>query len=378
MASIRAAFIHSEQVERYHYPPQVPFKTERAGQTKAILSSMGYYTGHGRSEVAPIGAATEQLRQFHTAEYLETLRRVSAGNLEPADLFMGLGREDCPVFPDLFDYAVLAAGATITGARLILDSGYDVVFNPSGGFHHAETEKAGGFCYINDVVLGCRALVDAGKRVFCLDLDAHHGNGTQAAFYDDPRVFTASLHESGTTLYPWGGAETEIGEGPGKGYNLNMPFPAGTDDDTYLAAFRQVIPPLISAFAPDVIVLEIGMDILSVDPLTHLGMTNNVVADILPLVQQYEKPILAVGGGGYSPEDTARGWALAWCVLNRIQMEEDLYMGLGGVFLGSSEWNAGLRDAHFYLRGEQKKVVAEQIAGMVERLKGTFFPLHGV
>jgi acetoin utilization deacetylase AcuC-like enzyme len=318
------------------------------------------------------------LRLFHTDDYLATLKRVSAGELNPADLFLGLGSEDCPVFPDLFDYAVLAAGATITGARLILDDGYEVVFNPSGGFHHAQTEKAGGFCYINDVVLGCRTLADAGKRVFCLDLDAHHGNGTQSAFYDDPRVFTASLHESGHTLYPWGGRDDEIGEGAGRGYNLNLPFPAGTDDDTYYTAFRQVIPPLISAFDPDVIVLEVGMDILSVDPLTHLGMTNNVIADILPLVQQYGKPILALGGGGYSPEDTARGWALSWCVLNRIEMEEDLYMGLGGVFLGSSEWNAGLRDPHFYLRGEQKKEVAQKIAGTVERLKKRFFPLHGV
>ncbi|MBD3317878.1 MAG: hypothetical protein GF344_19000 [Chitinivibrionales bacterium] len=378
MPSIRAAFIHSDRIERYHYPPDAPFKTERAGQTKAILSSMGYYTGGGRTEVAPHEATNEQLRLFHTEEYLATLQRVSRGEFEPADLFLGLGGDDCPVFRDLFAYASLAAGGTLTGTRLILEENYNIVFNPSGGFHHAEAEKAGGFCYINDVVLGCRVLADNGRRVFCLDLDAHHGNGTQAAFYDDPRVFTASLHESGSTLYPWSGDVREIGEGDGKGFNLNMPFPAGTDDEVYYAAFRNVVPPLIGAFSPDIVVLEIGMDILSVDPLTHLGMTNNAIADILPLVQQFCKPILVLGGGGYSPDDTARGWALSWCILNRIELEEDLYMGLGGVFLGSSEWNAGLRDPHFYVRGDQKEAITTEVSGVVEYVKRTIFPVHGI
>jgi len=378
MKSPRAAFIHSSRIERYHYPPDCPFKTERAAETKRVLSSMGFYSGSGRTEVAPAAATIEEMRLFHTPEYLDMLRRVSHGDITAADLRMGVGTDDTPVFKDLYDYAVLASGGSITAARLVVDNEADIAFNPSGGYHHAYADEAGGFCYVNDVVLACMTLVNAGKRVLCLDLDAHHGNATQHAFYGTSKVFTISFHESGETLYPWGGRETEIGEGDGKGYNLNMPVPAGTDDDAYFAAFAALVPPLVQAYNPDVVMLEIGMDILSVDPLTHLSMTNNVTADILQRVLSWHKPIVALGGGGYSPGDTARGWALAWCIMCGIELEEDLYMGLGGVFLGSSEWNAGLRDKHIYLQGQHKVDVAAAIEKSVAVLKRTVFPLHGI
>ncbi len=376
--AIKAAFIHSEEVEKYHYPETSPFKTERAGKTKRILKSLGYYEGQGRKELAPIPATMEELLSFHAPEYLEALQRASKGNIQASDLFMGIGTEDCPVFSAMYDYSVLAAGGSITGARALLDGSVDMAFNPSGGYHHAGPEKAEGFCYVNDVVLACKILANSGKRVFCLDLDAHHGNGTQAAFYDDPRVFTVSFHESGKTLYPWGGGEDEIGIGEGAGTNMNIPFPAGTDDEIAMVAYNRLIPPLIKAWQPDVIVLELGMDVLSVDPLTHLKMTNNVIADFLPKVTQFEKPILALGGGGYSPEDASRGWALCWAVLCNIQMEEDLYMGLGGVFLGSAEWNAGLRDPLFRILGKEKEVMSHQMEKTVSYLEKNVLSLHGV
>ena len=119
------------------------------------------------------------------------------------------------------------------------------------------------------------------QKGFCLDLDVHHGNGTQAAFYNDPRVLTVSFHKSGTTLFPWGGFKTEIGEGPGRGFNVNVRFPAGTHDATSDAAFKEIVVPLLSAFAPDVIVLELGLDVLSTDPLAHFKMTNNAFADLV-------------------------------------------------------------------------------------------------
>lgn len=374
----KAAFVHSDEIEKYHYPPECPFKTERAGRTREILQSMGYYTGGGRIEVPPQSAQEEDLRLFHTKEYLRVLKDATRGELNPEALFMGLGTDETPIFRDMFSYAALAAGGSITGAWLLLDGRADIAFNPSGGFHHADAEHAGGFCYINDIVLACKVLSAAGRRVFCVDIDAHHGNGTQAAFYHSAEVFTLSLHESGKTLYPWGGSVQEIGEGSGHGYNVNIPLPAGTDDDTYLAAFREVVPPLIRAFAPDVIVLEIGMDILSVDPLTHLKMTNNVVADIIPLITQFQKPILATGGGGYEPESAARGWALAWCVLAGIDFETDMYIGMGGTFLGSSEWEAGLRDMRAYTRGADRDAVVTQTASAVENVKKRVFPIHGI
>ena len=378
MQPVRAAFIHSDAVERFHYPPSCPFKTERAALTKHILSSIGCYISASAIEVPPEALEDAALLRYHTKDYLAALKRVSQGEFSAGDLFYGLGTDDCPVFSDLFSYARLAAGGSVTGVGLLLDNIVRYAFNPSGGYHHAKAAAAGGFCYINDVVLACKELATRGKKVFCLDLDVHHGNGTQEAFYGDPAVFTVSLHESGATLFPWGGFENEIGEGRGKGYNVNVPLLPYTDDDAYCEVFKEIVPPLINAYAPDVIVLEIGMDVLSVDPLAHLKMTNNAVADLLPLLIHYELPMLVLGGGGYNPESTARGWAVAWCVLCGRETESDMSIGMGGVFLGSSEWQAGLRDMRIYTQGEEKRKVNEHVEKVVEAIKKSVFPLHGI
>ncbi len=378
MEQTRYAYIHSSEIEKYHYPSSCPFKTERAALTKAILTSSGSYTGGNRAEVAPVSLTHDELTLFHTPEYIERLQRVSAGSFEVSDLHAGLGTQDTPIFADLFTYATLAAGGTVTAARLVLDSGFRAAFNPSGGYHHAYADRAGGFCYVNDVAIAGFVLANAGKKVFCLDLDVHHGNGTQAAFYKDPRVFTVSFHESGKTLFPWGGFENEIGDGDGLGFNVNVPLPAGTDDAIYCTAFKDIVPPLLSAFAPDVVVLVLGMDVLSTDPLAHLKMTNNAFADILPLVAQLGAPIVAVGGGGYHPENTARGWALLWTVLCGVEPESDMSIGMGGVFLGNSEWNAGLRDMRIYAMGDEKENILREVTATVEYVKKTVFPLHGI
>lgn len=371
-------FIHSKEIERYHYPPECPFKTERAAATKQILCSMGLYTVDTASEVSPRPATKPELLLFHEPEYLEALRRVSHGDLRAEDLHRGIGTQDTPVFSDLFSYAELAAGATITGVGMILNGTASYVFNPSGGFHHAFPAAAGGFCYINDVVIGCKILKANGKRVFCLDLDAHHGNGTQAAFYGDPDVFTVSFHETGKTLFPWGGFEDEIGEGRGGGYNVNVPLPAHTDDDTFVLAFRKIVPPLLEAYNPDVIVLEIGMDILSVDPLTHLSMTNNAIADTLPFLRDTGIPLLMLGGGGYNPEHTARGWALAWTILCGREPDADMSIGMGGVFLGNAEWGAGLRDGRIYTTGEDMVEIRKQVEKTIDTIRRTVFPVHKI
>ncbi len=372
------AFIHSDEIERYHYPPECPFKTERAAMTRTILHSMGLYICDNTCEMAPRPATEKELLLFHEPEYLEALRRISKGDFRADDLYRGIGTSDTPVFADLYPYAELAAGATLVGAELILSGKADFAFNPSGGYHHAFAAAAGGFCYINDVVIACKILEAKGRRVLCLDLDAHHGNGTQAAFYGDPDVFTVSFHESGKTLFPWGGFENEIGENRGFGYNVNVPLPAGTDDDTFVFAFGEIVPPLLNAYKPDVIVLEIGMDILSVDPLTHLSMTNNAIADTLPLLVKCGIPLLAVGGGGYHPEHTARGWALAWTILCGNEPDAAGTIGMGGMFLGNAEWSAGLWDGRIYATDENKIAVRSQVENTVTAIRATVFPIHRI
>lgn len=372
------AFVHSDEIERYHYPDECPFKTTRAAKTKSILCSIGRYQDNSSREVAPRPATEKELRLFHTPEYIDALRRISRGDFRADDFFLGIGTEETPVFRDIYPYAELATGGTVIGAEMILYGDVDFVFNPSGGYHHAMAGSAGGFCYVNDVVIGCKVLVAHKKKVFCLDLDARHGNGTQAAFYKDPSVFTVSFHESGKTLYPFSGFEDEIGDGAGFGYNVNVPLPAGTDDDIFLSAYQAIVPPLIQAYKPDAIVLQIGMNILSGDPLAHLAMTNNAIADLLPALRESGIPLLVVGGGGCNPEQTARGWALAWTVLCGREPGNDRSKGMGGMVPGNSESTAGLRDRHVHSPGDEKERIQTDVARTIDIIKKTVFPIHAI
>jgi acetoin utilization protein AcuC len=357
MSDRRPAFLYSAELAALQYPPECPFQTGRAVRTRERLRSFGLLD----HEVAPRVATRAEAEQFHSARYLDELERAAAGDLRVEGLHLGLGTPDTPVFPDLYRYALAAAGATLTGAELILAGQADIVFNPWGGFHHAMPEKAAGFCYVNDPVLGILRLTAAGKRVLFLDVDVHHGD----------------LHESGKTLFPWGGFEDEIGEGDGRGFNVNIPLPAETYDAAYLRAFRQVVVPLVEAHRPDVLVIELGMDALAGDPLTHLRLTNNAHADILDRLLRFNRPMLVVGGGGYHLENTVRGWALAWKTLCGEE-EHDLSFGMGGVMLGSSEWAGGLRDHELPVTPEQRAAVEPALDATLATIIRTVFPLHGL
>jgi acetoin utilization protein AcuC len=209
-------------------------------------------------------------------------------------------------------------------------------------------------------------------------LDAHHGDGTQMAFYQRKDVMTISLHETGRTLFPWGGFENEIGEGPGRGYNVNVPLPPETYDEAFLTAFETVAIPLVEFYRPDVIVLELGMDILAGDPLTHLRMTNNVVVEALERLLRFNRPMLVAGGGGYHVENTVRGWALAWRTCCGENDECDFGMGMGGVMLASSEWAGGLRDRALAVTAEQRHTVESELQATLDRLAARLFELHGI
>jgi acetoin utilization protein AcuC len=378
MSKRELAFIHSPDIEAFTYPPDCPFRTERAARLRERLASFQLLTGQDRAVVAPRPATRAELEKFHSPPYLDELERAAAGDLTVAGFGMGLGGPDTPVFRDVYEHPRWACGATLTGVQLILSGDADVVFNPSGGFHHAGAEKASGFCYLNDVVLGCQRLAEAGKRVLCLDLDAHHGDGTQEAFYNRNDVMTISMHESGKTLFPWGGFENEIGSGPGHGWNVNVPLPAYTYNEAFLLAFNKISVPLIGAFNPDVLVVEFGMDTLAGDPLTHLALTNNVYPEIVHRLLNFGKPILATGGGGYNVENTVRGWALVWQTFCGEEDENDLGVGMGGVMLQSTEWLGGLRDRELPVRAEQRAAVEPVVRETARRIRRTVFPLHGL
>ena len=345
-----------------------------------MLLSMGLLTAADRFQVAPERADRQTLLLYHTPAYLDALERINTGEYDVEMLYMGLGTGDCPVFRGVYDYACWAAGATVTGAQWIINNNARIAFNPSGGYHHAFSDRAGGFCYVNDVVLGCETLANAGKRVVFVDVDVHHCDGVQEAFYDRADVMTISTHQDGRTLFPGTGFVDEIGTGEGVGYSVNLPLPLGTYDEIYMKAFRAIVLPLLHKFNPDVIVLEAGADTLAGDPLAGLTMTNNMLADVINLLLAFGKPILAVGGGGYNVENTVRAWALVWTALCGDQSGDDFTAGMGGVMLENMDWHggAGLRDRILIPSQYQRNTVVPEVERLIEQVKKKVFPLHGI
>lgn len=365
----RAAFIHSPEMERFVYPPQCPFNVSRAGKVRAIVKSLGLLGGTDKIEVAPRAADRRTLKKFHTARYLHVLKNAADGRWDADALSMGIGTPDCPVFKDMYDYSVMACGATVTGVELILSGKSDNVFNPSGGLHHAGPEMASGFCYLNDVAIGCMVLAEKCERVLYLDVDVHHGDGVQNAFYDRSDVMTISFHESPRTLFPGTGFVDEIGTGAGVGYSVNVPLPVGTYDEVYLKAFEEAAKPLIAAYAPEVIVLELGADGLGGDPLANLQLTNNAYAEIIRYLMSLKKPILMTGGGGYDIENTARAWARGWSVLCGAEASWDEAEDIK---------KEQLKDCELEVSSQQRQIVTPAIEAVIEAVKSNVFGIHGL
>jgi len=380
MTELRRAFIYSPDLDRGGYPDDCPFNTQRPRKTRETVESMGLLAGDGVDEVPPVPLTRVELERFHTPDYLTALQKAGWGELTPDEaLAVGLGTADCPIFKNMFEYCSLAAGGSVTGARLLLEGKADLVFSPAGGFHHAQAANAAGFCFLDDIVLAALACADAGKRVLVIDIDVHHCDGVQDAFYDRPDVMTLSLHESGRTLFPGTGFEDEIGIGAGRGYTANFPLPVGTYDAAYERVFREGALPLVQAFDPDIIILELGMDTLAGDPLAHLHLTNNVPADIVRTLTDLGKPLLATGGGGYNVANTVRGWALCWSVLcGEYESQEDLMAGMGGVMLENTDWLGGLRDRVLLADGGRRDAIDAEVNLVLDRVKRRVFPVHGL
>ena len=188
---------------------------------------------------------------------------------------------------------------------------------------------------------------------------------------------TVSLHESGKTLFPGTGSEDEIGEGDGRGYSVNIPLPVGTYDAIYLKAFREAALPLIKAFNPDVLIVEVGMDTLAGDPMAHLHLTNNVAVDVMEAVMALGKPMLVTGGGGYNVPNTVRGWALVWSVLCGDHLDAMMY-GMGGVMMENTDWAGGLRDRVLLSDAGRRGEVDREVEESIRRVQSLVFPLHGL
>ena len=326
-----AAFIYADQLSRHVLRDDHPMRPVRLRYTYELLDSLGAFGLPGSLLVEPRPATEPELMTIHNPKYVTAVRSLSSGVSIPDAAWYGFSRSgDNPIYPGMYEAALLSTGASLVAVEQVLDGGVSVAFNPAGGLHHAMPESASGFCIFNDPAIAIRALVARGLRVAYVDIDAHHGDGVQHAFYDTDAVLTISLHESGRYLFPGTGSVDELGTGRGAGYSVNVPLAPYTDDDTYLWAFQEVVPPLLGAFRPDALVTQLGIDTYVSDPITHLALTTRGFVQLVKLLAQTARsiPWVALGGGGYDLSAVARCWALAY-----------------GVMLGQ-EWPDAVPEAH--------------------------------
>lgn len=326
-----ALFIYSAQEEKYAFGNEHPFNPLRLRLTVDLMDTMGGL--YPEDIVEPVTASKEELAHFHDPAYISVVEKLGK-NLIPTDagIMYGLGTEDNPIFSNMHDVTSLVVGATLTGARLIMQGKTEHALNIAGGLHHAQRAMASGFCIYNDISVAISWLQrNYGARIMYLDTDAHHGDGVQWAFYDDPTVLTISIHETGRYLFPGTGGINERGRNEGYGFKVNMPLEAYTEDDSFLEVFDMIVPPLAEAFKPDIIISQNGCDAHALDPLTHLWATTKIYSEIPArvhsLAHKYAKgKWLAVGGGGYDPfRVVPRAWTLLWAKMTDRKLMDEVH-----------------------------------------------------
>ncbi|HXF19537.1 MAG TPA: acetoin utilization protein AcuC [Streptosporangiaceae bacterium] len=289
-----------DRLTSYDFGPGHPLAPVRVELTMALARELGVLTAGGVSTAVPEPASQQQLELVHDPAYLDAVR---LGAANPA---FGLGTPDNPVFPGMHDASALVAGATLAAAAAVWTGQADHGANVAGGLHHAMRRAASGFCVYNDPAIAISWLLAQGaQRIAYVDIDVHHGDGVQAAFYDDPRVLTISLHEHPMTLFPGTGLPRETGGPHAEGMAVNVALPAGTGDSGWLRAFDAVVPPLLRGFRPEILVSQHGCDSHRLDPLAHLEVSVDGQRTAHQRLHQLAHETaggrwLLTGGGGYA------------------------------------------------------------------------------
>lgn len=304
--SDRAALVFDERLTGYNFGPSHPMAPVRVVLTMLLARELGVL-----DELDVVGAdpcTVDQLATVHDRSYIERVQKLSAHPTHP-DPTIGLGTTDNPVFGGMHEASALIAGASLEAARRVWTGETKRAANIAGGLHHAMRGTASGFCIYNDIAVGIQWMLDQGaERVAYVDVDAHHGDGVQAIFYDDPRVLTISLHEGPQTLFPGTGFASECG-GPGaEGTSVNVALPPGTSDAGWLRAFHAVVPAALHAFEPQVLVTQHGCDSHMDDPLTNLMLSIDGQRTAYLALERLAEDLtdgrwVVTGGGGYAVTD---------------------------------------------------------------------------
>jgi acetoin utilization protein AcuC len=304
--------VYGEVNRSYDFGPDHPLTPRRFAPSIDLLRKTG-----ATDFIEPREATEEELTRLHTRDYVRTVRRFSDDPWHHVPS-AGIGPGDCPPFEGMHPASAAVAGGSLEAVDRILRGEVEHAFNPGGGLHHAMAGRASGFCVYNDVALAVARARDAGHRVLYVDLDVHHGDGTQALFWDDAQVLTLSIHETGMTLFPGTGFVEERGGEHAPGTAVNVPLQPLSGDGSWLAAVERVVPALADAFRPTLLVSQHGCDTHVYDPLAHLRVTTRAYRAATVLLDQLAHDHaggrwLATGGGGYDAYRVVpRSWGLVW------------------------------------------------------------------
>lgn len=380
-----AAVVWDSALLGYDLGGDHPFNPLRLELTIALASQLGVL--NGVELLSPEPASDEDIKRVHDVSYMDAVREAP---MVGWDVGHGLGTADNPVFADMHEASSLVVGASLLAASRIASGASNRAVNIAGGLHHAMRDHAAGFCVYNDCAVAISWLLDNGaERVAYIDVDVHHGDGVQAAFYDDPRVLTISLHQSPLTLWPGTGRVTELG-GPGaEGTSVNIPLPPHTRDPAWLRAFHAVVPSLLGEFRPDVLVTQCGVDTHEEDPLANLWLSVDGHREIYRVLRNLAEKYaggkwLAMGGGGYQLlRVVPRSWThLIATVLDRDVDPEtrlphewvnDVLRRAPGAQLPSTMGEG--KDTTFV---PWDGTMREPVDAVIRDARGAVFPLHGL
>lgn len=313
----KIAYFYDQEVGNFYYGQGHPMKPHRMRMTHNLLL---HYDMYKDMEVfQPTPAQAEDMTQFHSDDYIDFLRLVTPDNQH--EHMRQLKRfnvaEDCPVFDGLFRFCQLYTGGSVGGAVRLNHGLSDTVINWSGGLHHAKKSEASGFCYVNDIVLAILELLKEHQRVLYIDIDIHHGDGVEEAFYTTDRVMTVSFHKFGE-YFPGTGHLQDVGQHAGKYYSMNVPLKDGIDDESYELLYKPLMSKVMEVYQPDAIVFQSGADSLSGDRLGCFNLSIKGHAECLKYMTSFNVPLLVLGGGGYTIRNVARCWAYeTGCLLER-------------------------------------------------------------
>ncbi|KAJ3190965.1 Histone deacetylase 3 [Irineochytrium annulatum] len=316
----KVCYFYNETSAKFHYGEGHPMKPARLALAHNLI--IGYGLHKKMETYTPRRSTEEEMTEFHSEDYIEFLKRVTPDNVNSFAKFLSrfnVGVEDCPVFEGLFDFCRLSSGASIEGARKLC-CGADIAINWAGGLHHAKKFEASGFCYVNDIVLGILQLL----RVLYIDIDVHHGDGVQEAFYQSDRVMTVSFHRYDGSFFPGTGSLEEIGFRAGKNYALNIPLQEYINDETYAYIFEKVMTNVMETFRPGAVVLQCGADSLAGDRLGSFNLSIKGHGACVKFMKQFKVPMMVLGGGGYTIRNVARAWTYETAVCCDADLPDEL------------------------------------------------------